>query len=362
MSVVGREIADLDTPALWVDLDKLESNIAHLASHFSAAGVGWRPHTKGIKVPAIAHKAIAAGAIGVTCAKLGEAEVMAYAGIHDILIANQIVGAIKIARLVSLLHHADVKVAVDHEDNLAELGAAAQAKGVELGVLVEVDTGMHRAGVAPGEPALALSQIAYRTEGLRYMGLMAWEGHTVDIEDPETKRREVERAVTLLTDSADRCRQAGLPVTIVSCGGSGTAYLTPDQPGVTEVQAGGGMLCDPTYQSWGMRTEPSLFVKSTVTSRPVPDRIIFDVGFKSLPDWAGKPEPVGLPGVKRMSMSAEHGSLTMEEPNSTVKLGDRFDFMVGYGDATVFLYDQLYGVRDGVVEVVWPILGRGKLQ
>ncbi len=362
MSEIGRKKTDLDTPTLWVDLDKLEGNIAHLAAHFRASGVGWRPHTKGIKVPAIAHKLMAAGAIGVTCAKLGEAEVMAQSGIWDILIANQIVGSIKIDRLVHLRRHADVKVAVDAEANVAELGAGARALGVELGVLVEVDTGMRRAGVAPGEPAVELSRVVHGTDGLHYMGLMAWEGHTVGIEDPETKRRQVEQAVGLLTDSAARCRDAGLPVTIVSCGGSGTAYLTPRHPGITEVQAGGGTFCDVTYRKWGMRTEPSLFVQSIVTSRPAPERIIFDAGFKALPAWQWTPEPIGLEGMKHISMSAEHATMTLDQPNDTVAVGDRFDFIVGYGDATVFLYDQLYGLRDGTVEIVWPILGRGRLK
>lgn len=362
MSDIGRRKTELDTPLLWVDLDRLESNIAHLADHFEAAGVHWRPHTKGIKIPAIAHKMVAAGAIGVTCAKLGEAEVMAQAGIGDILIANQVVGPIKIRRLVNLRRHADVKVAVDNESNVAELGAAAREKGVEVGVLVEVDTGMHRAGVAPGEAAVELSRVVDGTEGLLYKGLMAWEGHTVAMEDPEEKREEVERAVGLITWSAEKCRAAGLPVDIVSCGGSGTAYLTPNQPGVTEIQAGGGTFCDVTYRTWGMKTEPSLFVQSIVTSHPTPKRIIFDVGFKSLPVRTYPPEPLELPEVERMAMSAEHGVVTLKEPDHSVKVGDRFDFMVGYGDATVFLYDRLYGLRDGIVEVVWPILGRGRLQ
>ena len=135
MNEIGLKKAELDTPFLWVDLDLLESNITYLAEYFEAAGVSWRPHMKGIKVPAIAHQVIASGAIGVTCAKLGEAEIMAAAGIQDILIANQIVGPVKIARLVNLRRHADVKVAVDNETNVVELGEAARAKGVELGIL-----------------------------------------------------------------------------------------------------------------------------------------------------------------------------------------------------------------------------------
>lgn len=362
MSEVGFKKTELDTPVLWVDVDILESNIARLADYFKAAGVSWRPHMKGIKVPAIAHKAMACGAIGVTCAKLGEAKVMAEAGIRDILIANQIVGAKKIARLVNLRRHADVKVAVDDEANVAELGEAAGAKGVDLGIVVELDTGMHRAGVAPGQPALELSRIVHQTPGLRYLGLMAWEGHARAIDDPSLRRQGIEKAVGLLTDSAELCREAGLPVSIVSGGGSGTSYVTAFQPGMTEIQTGGAIFCDVSYQSMGVETEPSLFVRTVVTSRPAPDRIIFDAGFKTLPSWIRTPRPIGLCDVKAMRMSAEHVIVNLEAPDPTVKVGDAFDFMVGYGDSTVFLHDRLYGIRDGVVEVVWNIQGRGKVR
>jgi D-serine deaminase-like pyridoxal phosphate-dependent protein len=362
MTEVSLKKTELDTPFLWVDLDLLESNITYLAEYFGAAGVHWRPHVKGIKVPAIAHQAIASGAIGVTCAKLGEAEVMAAAGIHDLLIANQIVGPIKIARLVNLRRRADVKVAVDDEANVAELGKAARAKGVELGILVEVDAGMHRAGVTPGQPTLELSRIVHQTPGLRYLGLMAWEGHTRAIDDLDLRRQEIEKSVGLLTESAELCQEAGLPVSIVSAGGSGTYHVTAFQPGVTEIQAGGAIFCDVACQDWGVETKPALFVRTMVTSRPAPDRIIFDAGFKTLSTWKSTPKPVGLSGVKAIRMSAEHGTVTLAAPDSTAKVGDAFDFIVGYGDLTVFLHDKLYGIRDGTVEVVWPIQGRGRIR
>ena len=363
MNEIGLKKSELDTPILWVDLGLLEINIATLAKHFKSAGVDWRPHTKGMKVPAIAHKAIAAGAIGVTCAKLGEAEVMAAAGIRDILIANQIVGAKKIARLVNLQRHAEVKVAVDNEANALEIGRAAVAKGVEVGILVDVNNGMNRTGVAPGPPVVALSRLVHETAGLRYLGLMAYEGHAIELDDPDAKRQEIEASVGLLTESVKLCRQAGLPVEIVSGGGSGTYKVTPFLPGMTEIQAGGAIFSDIAYQSWDVETTPCLFVRSTVTSRAVPNRIIFDAGWKTLPAWfAYKPKPVGLAGIKSIAMSAEHGIVTLEEPNDTVQVGDAFDFIVGYGDVTLFLHDKLYGIRDGVVEVVWDIQGRGKLR
>jgi D-serine deaminase-like pyridoxal phosphate-dependent protein len=191
---------------------------------------------------------------------------------------------------------------------------------------------------------------------------MAWEGHASGLQDPEEKRRQIEKAVNLLNESVQLCRDAGLPVTIVSGGGSGTYQVTPFLPGITEIQAGGAIFCDVSYQSWGVKTQPSLFVRSIVTSRPAPDRIIFDVGFKSLPTWAGKPKPIGLSGVKSIGMSAEHGTVILDADNSSVKVGDVFDFIVGYGDSTVFLHDDMYGIRDDVVEVVWRIQGRGKIR
>ncbi|MEE2629117.1 MAG: alanine racemase, partial [Candidatus Latescibacterota bacterium] len=163
MSEIGCPKDALDTPALWVDLDKMQANIQSLAALCTEAGVQWRPHTKGIKVPAIAHLAVRAGAIGVTCAKLGEAEVMAANGILDLLVANQVVGPRKVERLVRLSRHADVKVAVDSAANVEEIGRIATAAGAKVNVLVELNTGMNRAGVQPGEAALALSRLAHET-------------------------------------------------------------------------------------------------------------------------------------------------------------------------------------------------------
>jgi len=247
------------------------------------------------------------------------------------------------------------------------LGQAATALGVEVGVLVDVDTGMKRTGVQPGQPTLELSQQVHNTDGLRYLGLMSWEGHTLAEPDETIREQEIKKSMALLQGSVQLCRDAGLPVTIVSGGGSGTANVTPYLNVITEIQAGGGVFCDVTYRSWGLITQPSLFVRATVTSRPAPERVIIDAGFKSLPVWRYIAEaPAGFPAVERMVGSAEHGVLTLREPddpvNGTVQMGNAFDFMVGYGDATVFLHDHLYGIRNDVVEVVWPVVGRGKLR
>ncbi len=362
MDELGLKLDELDTPFLWVDLDVMEDNIRTLARYFRHAGVNWRPHIKGIKVPAIARKLIYAGAIGITCAKLGEAEVMASAGIKDILIANQVVGPIKYARLVEICRHADVKIAVDSEATVSDLSEAAMAAGVEIGVVVELDTGMQRAGIQPGQPALDLSLLLNSTPGFRYLGLMTWEGHTVRIEDIKLKEKEINKSLGKLMDTVDLCREAGLPVNIVSAGGSATYTVASKVAGITEIQAGGATLCDVAYKKWGAETEPSLYVRSTVTSRPAPDRIICDAGLKTMLPWIYAPQPLGLTGVKDIKVTAEHGWVLLERPDSSLKVGDFLDFIPTYGDITVFLHDYLYGIRDGRVEVIWPIEGRSKIR
>lgn len=362
MSEVGAPLTEIETPFLWTDLERLNRNITTMAAHFREAGVQWRPHTKGIKVPAIAHKLIAAGAIGVTCAKLGEAEVMAAAGIKNLLIANQIVGPHKVTRLAHLCRHADVKVVVDNYDVVTAIGKAATTAGTVVGLLVEVNTGMNRAGVEPGDATVALAEHIAATSGARLAGLMTWEGHTLSEADPDRKRDQVKAAIQALTTTADACRSRGLAIEIVSAGGSGTYHITPFLPGVTEIEAGGAIFCDVTYQNWGIALEPALFVRAMVTSRPTPTRVICDAGFKTLPRGFATPKPIGIEHVADVVFSAEHGIIKLDQPNTTLQVGDCFDFVVGYGDATVFLHEQLYGVQNGVVDVIWPVLGRGKIR
>ena len=361
MSEIGLRKEELDTPVLWVDLACMERNIAAIVATLSARGVGWRPHTKGIKTPAIAHKLLAAGAFGITCAKLGEAEVMAAAGIRDILVANQVVGPQKVARLAAVQRHANVKVAVDCMENVAEIGRAAAQIGVEVGVVIEVDSGMSRAGVQPGAPVLELAQQIIDTPNVRFRGVMTWEGHNVGITDPVEKEQGIRASVGMLIDSVELCRSNDVPVEIVSAGGSGTYSVTSTIPGVTEVQAGGAICCDQTYQSWGVALEPALFIQARVTSRPAADRIICDAGFKTAPRGYTPPLPVAF-ASQSYALSAEHGIITLPNPQATPRVGEVMDLMVGYGDATVFLHDYIYGVRNGIVETVWEVQARGKLR
>ena len=364
MDYIGRPKEDLDTPVVLVELDVLERNIERMVQIIvKDAGVRWRPHTKAMKTPVLAKKLVDAGATGITCAKLGEAEVMVAGGIRDILVANQIVGPQKVARLVTLRREADVIVLVDDEDNVDSLDRAAREGNVRLRVLVEVNVGMNRAGVEPGEPVLRLAQRIVNRKGLEFAGLQTWESHALGIQDPEEKGRVVAKALEQFVASAELCRNAGIPVEILSCGGTGTYWISAAQPGITEIEAGGGIFCDIRYRTiFGVDHEYALTVLATVTSRPTPTRLICDAGKKAMSSDAGTPEPIGIQGVESVALSAEHGTVEVAAPLSQPGVGDRIEFVVGYSDTTVFLHEYLYGIRNGVVETAWPLLGRGKLQ
>jgi D-serine deaminase-like pyridoxal phosphate-dependent protein len=360
---IGQPKARLDTPSLVVDLELLEANITRIAAACREHGVGWRPHAKAHKTPEIAHKQIAAGAIGITCAKLGEAEVMAEAGIRSILIANQIVGEIKARRLIDALDKAEIVVAVDSTANVDELASAARARGRALKVVIEVDVGMKRAGVQPGTPVVALARAIAQRPPLRFAGVMAWESHATRIENAGEKERAVVAALGELAASARACRDAGLAVEIVSCGGTGTFPHCARQPGVTEIQTGGGIFGDIHYRDHYHVDFPfALTVVTTVTSRPTPTRIIVDAGKKAMSVDAAMPTPMGLPPTSLVKLSAEHTTIELAAASETPRVGDRVEFAVGYSDTTVFLHDEMIALRGGHVEAVWCVAARGKLR
>jgi D-serine deaminase-like pyridoxal phosphate-dependent protein len=359
----GADRHSADTPALLVDLDFLDANIARIAGTCRQHGIAWRPHTKGIKVPAIAHRLLEAGALGITCAKLSEAEIMAAAGIGDIMVANQIVGAQKIARLVDVRRCADVIVAVDNPHNVAALAAAARDAGVTLRLVIEVDIGMQRAGVASAEACVALARTIAGHTGVRFSGVMGWEGHAAAILDRDHKAQAVMAAVRKLTQCAELCRAEGLAAAIVSCGGTGTYWLSAAQPGITEIQAGGGVFGDVHYRNdYGVDHPYALTLMTTVTSRPTPYRIICDAGKKAMSGDTALPVPIGIGPTRQVRLSAEHATIELEAAAEVPRVGEHLEFVVGYSDTTVHLHETLHGVRGGRIEAVWPILGRGKLQ
>ncbi len=360
---IGLPKETLDTPVLLLDLDAFGANVRRMAEVCRAAGVQWRPHTKGIKTPAIAQLLLQAGAIGVTCAKLGEAEVMAAAGIREILVANQVVGPAKAARLANLPSEASVTVALDSEHNAREINAAAVAKSVAVPVLIEVDTGQNRAGVDGGEATLAFMRRITDLPGLRLRGLMTWEAHAARVKDPVGKAHAVQAALRLVAATADLCRAAGFAIDIVSCGGTATYWLSAPCPGVTELQAGGGVFCDVRYRmEYGVDHDYALTLMATVTSRPHPTRVICDFGKKAMSADTALPLPLDLPEVRSVRLNAEHTIIELERPRDTPRVGDRLEFAVGCADTTVHLHDHLYGIRNGAVESIWAIEGRGRLR
>jgi len=354
---IGLHKWDLDTPALCLDAPALEQNISRMAKYFAERPASLRPHSKTHKCPTIAWMQLRAGAIGITCAKLAEAEVMAQAGIRDILIANQIVGARKISRLVNLAAYSEVMVAVDDPANAEDLSAAAQAKGVRLRVLLEIDVGMGRCGVAPGEEALALARRVSELPGLRLEGIMGYEGHAVMIPDFEERRRVAEEAMAKLVGVRDLLEGKGIEVKIVSGGGTGTYTITGNYPGVTEVQAGSYATMDGQYRRVGIDFAPALTVVARVISVRG-DQAIIDAGLKTLTPEFGMAEVVHPEGWELTRLSEEHGFLR-RKGGSELHSGDPVELIPSHGCTTINLHDEYYVVRDDVVEAVWPIAARG---
>ena len=362
---IGMHKTELDTPALLIDLDKFEANIQTMAAYFSTVGAMLRPHMKTHKTPIIGHKQIAAGAIGVTCAKLGEAEAAIHAGIRDVLIANQIVGSQKIARLINLARHSEIMVAVDSAENVQAISEAASAKEANVRMLVEVNVGMDRCGVEPGKPALELANLIHQSPNVNFEGLMGYEGHTVANPNKSERDTAARKAMQLLIDTKGYLEKHDVAVPIMSGGGTGTFNITGSIPEMTEVQAGSYVFMDSTYrnvQGVGEHFDCSLSVLATVVSRPASDRIIVDTGLKVLAKEFGIPQPIDIKGVEMTGLSEEHGKMLISDENVSLNPGDKLEILPTHCCTTVNLHDRYYGIRNGIVESVWEIAARGKAQ
>lgn len=360
---IGATIQELDTPALLLDLDAFERNIQTMSAFFADKPTALRPHAKTHKCPHVALRQLEAGAIGITCAKVSEAEVMAQAGVTDILIANQVIGPIKIARLTELAGHCDMMVAVDDVNNVQELSEACSAKTVSLRVLIEVDVGMGRCGVQPGKATQELARHVAQAPNLRFAGLLAYEGHLVSIVDPDEKAQKVKQAFAPLLDTCQRLAQMGLPVEIVSAGGTGTYDVTGTCKPVTEIEAGSYVFMDSSYRQVRPEFETALTVLVTIISRPTHQRAIVDAGKKSLTTEFGLPEVYDVDGLQLRSLSEEHGALAITGSDGRqCRPGDKILILPSHCCTTVNLYDVLHVFRDGIVVDVWPIAGRGCAQ
>jgi D-serine deaminase-like pyridoxal phosphate-dependent protein len=359
----------LDTPLIAVDLGLLERNITEMAALAAGYGVSLRPHAKTHKSPQVARMQIAAGAVGLTCAKLGEAEVLVdKGGVTDVLIAYPIVGEIKIRRLLSLLDRARIVVAVDTHEAAAALSQAISAKGRTLDIYLEVNTGQDRAGARAGQEAADLAAAISRLPGLRLAGVMTHEGHA-GFSPPEEIVAVAENAGKALVDTAERIRSQGIEVAQVSVGSTPASWFTPRVAGITEMRPGTYVFHDNNAFRHG-RVGPHLCaarVVSTIVSRPAPDRAIIDAGSKALaldpsPSHPGHGYIVGHRGATIARLSEEHGVVTLPDDEIGFDVGDRVEIIPNHICPAVNLTDELVMVRDGHVVDRWPVTARGKVR
>jgi D-serine deaminase-like pyridoxal phosphate-dependent protein len=355
------KLCDIPTPALLVDRQAMERNIQLMAAFFRGRPCKLRPHFKAHKTPAIARRQLAAGSCtGITCATVSEAEVVATAGVSaDILIANEVLGPGKAMRVAKLAAGgADIKVAVDSSTAASELAEAVRAAAVEIGVLVDVNVGLPRCGIAPGGPALELAGQVASTEGLRLRGVMGYEGHAVAITDREAREAAAGYSMEQLLATARMIREAGLSCDIVSAGGTGTYDITGRIEGITEIQAGSYVLMDTAYAKLDLPFERALSLLGTVLSRPGPTICVTDSGHKACTEDHGNPSVKGIEGAFVLLLSDEHATI-MLPADSPIAPGDRIELWPSHIDPTINLHDALFVLDGDEVTDVWPIAARG---
>jgi len=358
---VGIEKDRIETPALLIDLDAMERNIAKMADYIRGVKADLRPHAKTHKCPIIAHKQIEAGAIGVCCQKLGEAEVMVNSGIKNILITNEIVSPEKIERLVNLQRHGEVIVALDNLKVARAISEAALRRKVKQDVVIEIDVGIKRCGVDPGKETLKFAKELTKFEGINLRGLLGYEGPFSDIPEFSKRKEAVHKRLRLLVETVDLLRDSGIDVEIVSAGATGTYNITGEYPGVTEIEPGSYVFMDTYYSNLeNVDFEHSLTLLTTVISRPKPDRAVLDGGLKTITQEFGMPKFKDLEGAKILFLSEEHVNVEVSGEAKNLKVGDKVELLPSHCCTTVNLHDRYYGIRDGVLEVVWEISGRGK--
>jgi len=356
---------EVDTPALLIDLDAFERNLRRL-DEAVAGRVRVRSHAKTHKCAEIARRQVAAGAVGVCCQKVSEAEAMVAGGIDDVLISNEVVGGSKIARLADLALRARVGVCVDDLHNADDLDAACRAAGAKLDVYVEVDVGASRCGVPPGEPALALARAVAASTNLSFAGLQAYHGAAQHLRSMTERRTAIEHAAAAVRETRTRIEAAGIACPRVTGAGSGSFMFEIESGAFDEIQPGSYVFMDADYarNEWAAplpQFEHALFVLATVMSRPVPDRAIVDAGLKASSVDSGLPIVWQRPGLACVRVSDEHGVIAIAPGAAAPALGERLLLVPGHCDPTANLHDWYVCVRAGRVEALWPIEARGAI-
>ncbi len=364
----GQSMWEQDTPALIVDLDALERNIARMARATNANGIVPRPHAKTHKCPHIARMQLDAGAVGISVAKTGEAQALFDHGIEELLLTTSNVTPFKIRRAMGLRKQCPGFIqATDTEANVRMLSEAAGAAGVAADVVVDVDPGGHRTGVAAGEPALQLARLVDRLPGLRLRGLLCYDGGSQHVKGFGAREAQTLERLAAAADTCERMRASGLDTGIFSGGGTGTYNIDHQTPGLTDVQVGSYVFMDAQYLEIGGRDnpdvyddfEPSLTILTTVLNARHEGRATTDAGAKAC--TINRPWPIvkGETGMSYTSGSDEFGSIRYEDPSRVYRVGDKLELIVSHCDPVVNLYDRMVAVRGGVVQAVWPIAARG---
>jgi 3-hydroxy-D-aspartate aldolase len=364
----GMREDEIDTPALLLDLDAFEYNLDHMAARIAGSGAKLRPHAKTHKSPVIAALQAARGAVGQCVQKVAEAEVLAWGGVADILVSNEVAGSAKLARLVALARITRVAVCADDAAQVAALAAAARDGGVRLAVLVEIDCGAGRCGVAPGPEAVALAQTVAASSHLRFAGLQAYHGSAQHLRRPEERAAAIAAASDGARRTVEQLRQVGLDCAIVGGAGTGTFALEAASGVYNELQAGSYCFMDADYaRNLDESGRPvsefrhALFVLATVMSAPRAGVAVLDAGHKAVAVDSGLPLLWQRPDIRYVSASDEHGTLHFGPETASPKLGEKLRLIPGHCDPTVDRYDWYVGVRAGRVECLWPVAARGAM-
>lgn len=368
---IGTPVRGLETPALLVDLGAMERNLRRMAERLKGSGLRLRAHAKTHKSPLLARKQMDLGAVGVCCQKVAEAEVMVAGGVEDVLVSSEVTAASKLRRLAALTRHARMRVVVDHPQGAGMLSQAMAAARTEIGVLVDVDVGHGRCGIAPGEPAAELAKRVDGLPGLVLMGFQAYEGKLQHCEGFEARREAYGAAVERMKETLKAFARAGLCADVRSGGGTGSWRWDAEAGVLNELQAGSYLFMDAHYRRIGGPSgavnddfEPSLFVLTTVVSAPAPDRIVVDGGHKALSSDSGWPVCLDLGGAAYRAGGDEHGILDIKSGRRP-ELGETLLFQPSHCDTTINLYDCYHAIRGGMeagtLEAVWPVAARGRV-
>ena len=357
---MATSIDQLDTPALLLDLPAAQRNWRQLAAYFADGPCKLRPHFKNHKCATLARMQLQAGsAVGITCAKLAEAQVLAEQGFEDVLIANQVVGENKVQRLAQLARQMRVSVAVDDATNVKAIAQAAREAGSTVGVLVEVDIGMGRCGVPPGEPVLDMARLVMDTPGVELRGLQAYEGHLVGIDDHAQRARQTQAAMQNATASRDLLAQHGITDIILSGGSTATYKTTGKITGFAEMQCGTYATMDWRYQQLAPEFEVALSILTTVISRPQPGAAVLDVGVKGIGAEFGAPKVKGSTAADVPLFGAEEHTVVQHTPDWPV--GEKVELLTSHACTTCNLYRNLHVHDQGQVLEIWPIEAAGLL-